>query len=280
MTLVLLSTLAVVATAAPAAADISTASAEAASLTVLGQPVISTGTTTADNPEGEIGEQTTGPQPPALVVLGEQDILNASVLAQDAEAGDNGDSQACAGAVGEGGLLQVGQPGECDAGDPDPGGVVINLTPLLRVKADAIYAECTAQSGAAPTSRVTIVGLRVETGLEGADSEEIVDIPVNAEPNTEIFNIPGVLSIVMNEQPVPGEQGRVDVTALRVQLLGAAGGGVDLRIGHVTCGRNLLTAEIPAFVAEGLPFALAVVGVLGLGAYAVLRRRNNAGVAA
>lgn len=275
MTLVVLSTLAVVATATPAAADTSQASAEAASLSLGGDPVITTDAATASN-DGEV-ETTGGTHPPALAILGQQDVLNASLLAQDAQANDDGTSQACAGAVGEGGLIQVGQPGECDVENGEPGGVVVDLLPGVQLRADAIYAECSAVAGETPTSQVTIVNLKVVSEVTGVPVE-LVNVPLYAEPNTQVINVPGVATITLNDQPVPQEFRRVQATALRVTVLGED--GIDLRIGTVSCGRNLTTAEIPTFVAEGLPFALAVVGVLGLGAYAVLRRRNQPGIAA
>jgi hypothetical protein len=258
--------------AAPAAlADTSQASGRAATLQLVGQPLVDTGVRAASN-DGS-GETVTGPTSPTLGVLGGQNVLAAGVLAQAARANNDGTSAACAGAVGAGGVIQIGDSGECTAQNGAPGGVVVNLAPLTTLTADAIFASCTAASDGTTSATVSIVNGKVVTGLPGAQTT-LLNLPLNAAPNTGL-SIPSVVTLMLNEQPANQEPGSITTTALHLQVLGALNGGADLKIGEVTCGPNASTNEIPTFVAKGLPLSAAVVGVVGT-VWFVRRRRTSA----
>jgi hypothetical protein len=247
-------------TAAPAWADTSQASARAVQLHLAGEDIVDSGTFSASN-DGS-GEQTSGDTGPALSVLGNQDVIQAGVLVQQAQANDDGTSAACAGVIGDGGLIQIGEGGDCTAEQFPTGGVEIDLgTPVL--VADAILAECIATTegvaGNATLLNATVAG---------------INIPVDPGPNT-VVGVPGVLTIVLNEQTLNND-GSLTVTAMHITVLGALGTPlIELWLGTVTCGPNASTPPINAFAPGGLPLA-AAVAVLGGGAVWLTVRRRRA----
>lgn len=108
-----LSTVAI--TPALAAAPVSQAGANAVTLSVAGS-ANGTGDATATN-DGTT-ETKTGQETPPLSVLGGQDLLKAGVLAQEATAGSDGTSAACAGFAGDGGsVLNIGESRCLSPGD-------------------------------------------------------------------------------------------------------------------------------------------------------------------
>lgn len=261
-----------VVTALPAYADTSQAAARAASLTLLNTPVVDTGTRTSSN-DGST-ETTSGPTSPALSVLGGQSVLSAGVLTQQTIARNDGTSAACAGVVGAGGLVSIGNDGNCAVQQATPGGVVVNLAPATTLTADAILAQCTASSTGPPTAKVTIVNGVVTTGTPPTQAT-LLNLPVNAAPNTGL-SVPGVVTLMLNEQPASEPAGTISTTALHLQLLGGVNNGADLRIGEVTCGPNATTSPTPAIVGRGLPVALGGVAAIGGVAVVVRRRRSGA----
>jgi hypothetical protein len=102
-----------------AATTVSQATASALTLSIAGNGG-GTGTVTATN-DGT-GETKTGTTNPPIQVLGNQDIINEGVLAQEATAqvnGSDGVSAACAGLAGQGGsVAQVGDSSCITPGDP------------------------------------------------------------------------------------------------------------------------------------------------------------------
>ena len=108
----------------PALADTSQGTAQAATIQVVGQPVLSTGQVAASN-DGT-AQTKTGDSAPALSILGSQTILSAGVLFQDALANGNGTSAACASVVGSGGSVQIGPSQNCVVSGT-PTGVEVNL---------------------------------------------------------------------------------------------------------------------------------------------------------
>jgi len=108
-------------TASPgyAATIVSQSSANALTISLAGNDADS-GTVTATN-DGT-GETKTGESSPPIAVLGNQDLLDIGVLAQEAEAklsGKNGVSAACSGIAGDGGsVVTIGESGCLTPGSP------------------------------------------------------------------------------------------------------------------------------------------------------------------
>ncbi|MCA1677409.1 MAG: hypothetical protein LC799_36280, partial [Actinobacteria bacterium] len=90
----------------PALADASQATGQAATVQLLGQPVLTTGQVVAAN-DGT-SQTKTGTSTPALSILGAQTVLSTGSLYQDAVADDDGTSAACAGVIGPNGAIQIG----------------------------------------------------------------------------------------------------------------------------------------------------------------------------
>lgn len=109
-------------TASPgyAATIVSQASANALHATLAGNEAFDSGTVKATN-DGT-GETKTGVTNPPISVLGNQDLLDIGVLAQEAEAkmsGDKGVSAACSGIAGDGGeVVEIGESGCLTPGSP------------------------------------------------------------------------------------------------------------------------------------------------------------------
>ena len=164
-------------TAAPASAQtISSAEATAVRGSVAGQPTDS-GTVRAVD-EGS-GVRVTGTARPSAAVLGNQRLLNAGVLAQEATAGvvdGAGTSAACAGVAGEGGsvaqvgssrCLTPGQPVGLSVANLDLTGAVVadpasSLAPLngLQPVMDQVVGPVTqaVSQGLAPLGETGIAG--------------------------------------------------------------------------------------------------------------------------
>ena len=294
-----LSSAVLVLTSGVAAADTSQATAQAVQLDLLGESAVSTGTVTASN-DGT-GETVTGDNTPGLVVLGSQDVLAAGALAQDATAENDGSSAACAGAVGPGGIIAIGPDRDCTETIGTTDGVVIDLNDtnpddllgepsdldgllgldglidIGTITADAIYAECTADSDGTATGSSTLVDATL-SGLLGSGT-----LPQNPDANLEVdldlaVELDPLVRLVLNEQSSTGP-GQISVTALHLTVLSDVEGDplVDLRIGNVTCGPNAAVPPIPAIPAEGMPiaaggFALAIFGGV---AWLVVRNRRS-----
>lgn len=305
-----MTTAVLVMTSGVAAADTSQATAQAVQIDLLGETIVDSGTVSASN-DGT-GETVTGDNTPGLSLLDGQDLLAAGVLAQDATAEDDGTSAACAGAIGPGGIIAIGPDRDCtdtigtvdgvviDLDDLDLGDDLLDLGDILDlgglldldglvdlglITADAIYAECTADSDGTVTGDSTLVSATLG-GLLGDD-----DLPEDPDANTEIdLDLGGIVELeplirlVLNEQTSTGD-GQISVTALHLTVLGDVGEDplLDLRIGTVTCGPNAATPAIPAIPAEGMPiaaggFALALIG--GVAYLAIRNRRSSGGPAA
>ena len=227
--------------ASPAAADTSTASATAASVKLGAAPILDTGAVVATN-------------------------VNDN-------GGNIGLSAACAGAVGQGGVLQVGPGGGCVPTLGTPNGVNLNLNPgLVTLGADAIFAQCTASSKGAPTGSATLVNANIF--VLGA----ALPISLSAAPTpNQGVSVPGIASIILNEQ-IPLAGGGLTVNALHITLLGNVLTGqpvADIIVGSVTCGPNAIAPDVSIFSGPALPAAAAGAAVVGL-TYVVRRRRQPA----
>lgn len=269
--------------ASPAAADTSQATAQAAEVDLIGLEVLDTGTASASNdgtqPTQDVGSGTTS-TPGGIELLTDQDLLVAGVLPQRAVARNDGTSAACAGAVGPGGSIQIGDSLDCTA-DPGstPGGVRLlggdiigGVGELGLISADAIYAECTADSDGTATGSATLVNAVLGGTLLGGILTGGTPIAANPGPNT-VVNILGI-EITLNKQTSTGP-GQIEVTALEadLDLLGLGLGLVT--IGKVTCGPNTVTAPIPVVPADGLPLAAGIVAMVLAGSAWVVYRRHR-----
>ncbi len=270
-----------VAGASPALADTSTASANAATLSLNGGALVTTNTCTATHPSNSglppvVCNQTS----PVSVLPGSG--ISAGLLVQSAVANPSppftstpATSAACAGLVGPGGTIQIGAAGNCTP--TSPGGIVIDLGGLATLRADAILAECTATSNPqGGTTNVQIVNGQIT--LLGGSVIPLLSSPPPSPPAPPVVGLGALLSVTLNKQitgPLPGQVG---TTALDVSVLGLVPGLpplVHLTIGTVTCGPNAIAPDVPVIPLKGLPIALATVagvGVIGL----VVRRRRNA----
>jgi len=260
---------ALVMAAAPAYADTSDATANAATLEALSLPLVSTGTCSASN-DGAT-ETDSGPCDTTLAVAPFQTVVGAGVLVQDSRANNDGTSAACAGVVGPGGAILVGADGSCvDSGQTS--GLSLNFG-LATLTSDAILAECTASSTGAPTGSTTLVNPLLTVGLVTT-----IDVPVNPAPNSTPINIPGIGTLTLNAQTT-NPDGSITVTALDLELLSSVGNGAHLTLGTVTCGPNAVAPPIPAIPTAGIPVALGtlVAGLLG-GRWYLARRRMISGV--
>ncbi|MDQ1427832.1 MAG: hypothetical protein QOK39_1308 [Acidimicrobiaceae bacterium] len=254
----------------PAFADTSTASANAATLKLGTATLLTTGTCAASSPGGQSGSCGNVP----LALLGAQTTLGAGLLAQQAGA-TGGLSAACAGAVGNGGTIQIGPGNTCafTPGSPS-GGVTLNLGVLAALHADAIIAECSASSTGAPTAQVQLVNATLHVL-----SIPPQDIPITSPvaKNTSVANLGALLNITLNSQPATQPAGTITTTALRANVLGLGGTPlVSITVGTVSCGPNSVTAPTSAFPVAGTPIAAGmflIAGYLGWRFWWTPRRR-------
>ena len=265
----------VVFVATPAlAADTSQATANAIRATLAGGGLLDSGTVTAMN-DGDDPDPGVVTGAPGVGVLPANTLLSAGVLPQQAQALINGTSAACAGLVGAGGTIQIGPAGDCTVTGAPPGGVVLNLGAVvggnLSLTADAVLAQCTANSNGTTTATVQLVNASLGVGVLGLPPLISVPLPAAGGPvDLGVLGLGGALTLVLNEQTIPAGPGSIATTALHLNLLNV----VDLRIGNVTCGPNVAGAGIPLIPMDGLPFALATLGIVGAAVLVVHRRRS------
>jgi len=250
-------------TASSATGQVFTAksSAQALQLQLAGGDLLAPDPRIADT---TLTPQVFGPTIGAILDLPLLPNVSVGVLAQDAAASDTtGNSIACSGLVGPGGQISVTvDPQVCNVDDP-PGanGLVVDLLPLglLRLRVDAVYAECTANAAGGVTGQVHLVN----AALELANIIPIfpptlfpIALPVPG-PNSSVLPaglafLSPIISITANEQiAVPA--GEIDVTALHVTVLGLPGSDplVDLKVGKVHCGRNTVSTASIDFDTSG-----------------------------
>jgi len=268
-----------VAGATPALADTSQATANAATLSLNGGALVTTGTCSVSHASDSSIPPDVCNQTPPLSVLGTQTAIQAGALVQAAVANPSGPfnstpatSAACAGLVGPGGIIQIGAGGACTP--TSPGGVVIDAGGLATIRADAILAECTATSNPqGGTFSVQLVNATIQL-LGGSP----VPIASNPAPNTVVLGLGALLTLTLNvplAAPLPGQVG---TTALDLSVLGLIPGTpplVHLTIGTVTCGPNAQAPDVPVIPLKGLPIALATVAAVGVVTVMVRRRRNS-----
>jgi hypothetical protein len=274
--------LSTVAWASPAlAGGMSQSTAQALNATLLGGTVASTGTSTAQN-DGTLPLVTKTFTNPIAALPG-QTVANTGAVSQTANASNAATSSACAGLVGSGGALTIGNDGSCSlAGATAP--LLVNLgtatltgIPLpvnLRLAATAIYSQCTAgPSGTGPYSASsTLAGVRLlattagTLGLPGLN----LDIPINIGSPIELGVLAPLLKVAINQTSAVGPTS--SATALSITAIG--GGLANVTIGKVTCGENATVSDIPMVPLKGAGVAGLTALVVGAG-YLTLRRRTT-----
>lgn len=246
--------------AAPAYADTANASSNAATVQLAGNTLLTTGTCTAASPGGTSGSCGNVP----IGLLGTQTTLSVGLLAQQAQADATGASAACAGAVGNGGTIQIGAGGACTFTPGSPsGGIQVNLGLLATIHADAIIAECTASSSGTATAQVQLVNATISLLTSPLSPPIPITSPIG--PNTSVANLGSLLNVTLFSQPASQPAGTITATALEANVLGILGGPslIHVTIGTVTCGPNAVTPGIPVIPLAGIPIALFVASVAG-----------------
>jgi hypothetical protein len=278
------------ATAASAAPFATQASAQALYVGVLDPAVvIDTGTETAQNDGSE--DSVTASEEPLLTVLDGQDVVTAGALGEVAVANNDGTSAACAGVVGEGGSVDVGDPLDCGIPGTDP--VEIQLADVVgtvtaSIEADAITATCPGAADGTVTGDAVLTNAQLVVSAPPLVNVE-VDLATDVDPNTNALDalsptvaalLSPLVEVTLNEQvPLDPEEsgdgyyGGLSVTAISVDALD--GGLADVDLGTVTCGPSADLALVPAVPLAGLPIALGTLAVAGGGAALVTRRRQR-----
>lgn len=242
-------------------ADTSTATAQAVSLTIANNPVVTSGTQTASN-DGTQGTVTSGATP-ALSILGTQSTITAGILPQTAVAFANGSSAACAGLIGAGGQIQIGNDGNCTVAGGGAGGVTINLPNAVVIRATAILEECFAQSNGTVTADSQLLDAVVYVG-----GTELVTLPVNPAAGSSQTAALLALGLNVQDTSTPGE---IKATALTVTVANT----ISLTIGNVTCGPNATTSPTSVLPVKSLPVAGGTAAVIALGTAWWYRRRRQ-----
>lgn len=217
-------------------------------------------------------------------------LTNTGVYDQTAVARDDGTSAACAGIVGNGGTLSVGDDGTCVPSTSGP--AIVNLPSFavagtgfrFRLEASALYSYCTAGPSDATTgfsagstlANVTLIAQTVILGIPGPE----VKIPINADGS---FSIPApfssVISLDVNKVDTTGPQ--TSATALHIGM-GPNSSIASIDIGKSVCGGNALTADVPSLplTPAGIATAAATAAVLGGSVYAGRKMRKGSATAA
>ena len=271
--------LSAVAWASPAlAAGTSQSTAQALNATLLGGALASTTTSAATN-DGTtplVTQTFTSP----IAVLPGQAVANTGAVSQTANASNAPSSSACAGLVGSGGALTVGDDGACTlSGATAP--LLVNLGTAslagfpfpvtLTLSATSIYSQCTAgPSGVGPfTASSTLAGVVLNATVLGAN---IASIPINVNNPVNLGVLNGLLTVTLNQTSQTGPTS--SATALNIAV-GPNGSLANVTIGRVTCGANATVVDIPMVPLQGAGVAGLTALVVGGGWLALRRRSSN-----
>jgi hypothetical protein len=257
--------------ASPASADTATAKANGLALTLLNNPspTLTSGTRLAKND----GATTTysGPSSGGLGLLNGQSVLAAGVIVQQAYAFNNGSSVACAGVVGSGGLIQLGDSGNCVVKDAPKGGVVINLQGILTIKADALMEQAQSSSNGTATAQGTFVNATIQ--LLGGSV-----MPIGLHPAVgDKIDLTPLIAIFLNTQ-TKGSDGSISADLIKIKLIGDP--AVGATVASVAAGPNASTGNIPVVPLAGIPLSVLIVGLVAYRGWWVPRRRRMAASAA
>lgn len=233
----------------------SSASANALNMTSI---PITTGTETASN-DGTQPLQEAG-DTPALSILPTEGSLTAGVLQQTATAANDGDSSACAGLIGNGAEIQIGDNGICtyNPGNGELGGITIGGPTGIVVN---IALETCEATPTGTTYTTQLVGLSI--------AGNAASIPPQPIPVNDVL----IPSLVELNRQVKNTDGTTTATALYVPAL-------DLSIGSVTCTSGAQTGVSSAFPVESWPIVLGTLVVMGLVYLGWSRRKQHRSTAA
>jgi hypothetical protein len=241
----LATSLAVAVSTDTASADTAIASAQAADGTLLDFPAeVRTGAPGMVTPD----DDTPLPTPPAL---------NVGVLGQDTFVDEFGHSVACAGLIASNASINI-LSGANGCANADAGtGVELNLTGLITVRLDAVYAQCTAGSNQLPTAQAFVLGnaqiLVLGNVIATVPTTGSVDVnPGSITPPAvaALLSLAGIdinllplLRLTFEETNVGTTKGSgASARALHLELLGL----IDQSIGVVSCGPNAVTGDTGA----------------------------------
>ncbi len=137
------------------------------------------------------------------------------------------------------------------------------LAPLLTtISATAVSSNCLANADGSFVRNTTIASLTIGT----------TTLPVGPiAANDPFLTIPGVATIVLNQQTAGPITGSEEVNAIHIALLGT---GEVINIASSTCGP--FTADSPVASGKGLALGLGLLGSVGVGYGAVYTRRRKA----
>lgn len=148
-------------------------------------------------------------------------------------------------------------------------GLTTPLTPFLT--ADLIKSTCTANgTGASGTTTLT------NATLNGATV-----VNLSPTPNTTLLNLPGVAKVVANEQTSAAGDPNITVNAIHIYLLtpsGLASGDIVISQSHCDVVNSPPTPI--SEVSRSVIFPAAALGLFGMGAVLMWRRRRTTDIAA
>jgi hypothetical protein len=138
--------------------------------------------------------------------------------------------------------------------------------PAGTFSATNIEATCTAQVGQPPAGSTTI-----GNGIITTPNQPPITVVNNPAPNTTV-SLPGVATIVLNEQIVNGD-GSLTVNGAHITILRQGGG--DVILASATCGPA--SVPVPMISAQGALAAggLAIIGFAGVRRWRMTRRQGS-----
>lgn len=271
--------------AAANAATVSQSDASAIQIAALSVPLIPDSNAVNDGSTSQVIETLQG----AIPLLPGENLVNTGVYSQTSIANSDGTSAACAGIVGTGGALTLGNDGTCTA-TGTTGPAIVNLPSFsvagtgftFRIEASSLYSYCTAGpadgtsgfSAGSTLANVTLVAQATVLGIPGP----AVRIPINLNQPVSIpapFN--SVISLDLNQVDTTGPQ--TSATALHIGL-GPNSSIASIDLGKTVCGSNAVTADVPTVPLSpaGIAAAGGTLVFLGGSMYAgrKLRGRSSA----
>lgn len=273
-------------TGAANAATISQSDASAIQIAALSVPLIPDSHAVNDGSTPRVVQTLQG----AIPLLPGENLVNTGVYSQTSIASNNGTSAACAGIVGTGSALSLGNDGTCTA-DTTNGPAIINLPGFtvagtgftFRLEASALYSYCTAgpadaTSGFSAGSTLANVTLVAQASVLGIPSPAI-RIPINLNGSVSIpAPFSSVISLDINKVDTTAPQ--TSATALHIGL-GPNSSIASIDLGKTVCGTNALTKDVPTlpFTPGGIATAAGTVVFLGGSMYVGRRLRSRSAAA-
>lgn len=268
------------------AATVSQSDASAIQVAALSVPLIPDSRAVDDGSTARVVRSLEG----AIPLLPGENLVNTGVYAQTAIANNDGTSLACAGIVGTGGALSLGEDGTCTATGTTgpallnlPGFTVAGTGFTFRLQASSLYSFCTAGpadsasgfTAGSTLANVTLIAQATVLGIPGP----LVRIPIDLNQPVSIpAPFSSVISLDLNKVDTAGPQ--TSATALHIGL-GPNSSIASIDLGRTVCGANALTADVPALplTPGGLATAAGTLVFLGGSVYAGRRLRGRGAAA-